>query len=122
MKLVIISLDLIVALPVLSVAALLLFSSIRGTQGYLLSLGNSESARLNALVVSQQIAEKIDASAANYSTAVRIAGSTSAAYNISRSLLAYSGPSPCGGARTVCRLVTISGNAYLLVLNYESPS
>ncbi len=121
MKLVIISLDMLVALPILSVAMLLLFSSIRGTQGYLLALGGSQGARLNALVASQRIAQAIDASY-NYSVAMSSSESISSSYGLVSRIVGQYDAQACGSQYALCRLVTVSGSTYLLVVNYENAS
>lgn len=119
MRLVMISLDMVVALPILSVAVLLLLSSIRGTQGYLLELGVSEASRLRMLSASQQIAGAVDASA-NYSSALLAAGTVSARYGLSAQLSDPGEAPECSAAGTACRLVTVSGMAYLMVVRNES--
>lgn len=120
MKIFIISLDMLVALPVLSVAMLLLFSSVKGTQSYLLTLGVSQTSRLNAIVTSQQIAGRIDSGVLNYSDALELADSVSGKYGLTAQLLSHNSVSGCGSAGIVCRLVTVSGNVYVLVVSYES--
>ncbi|MDE1854923.1 MAG: hypothetical protein KGH57_01210 [Candidatus Micrarchaeota archaeon] len=122
MKIFIISLDMLIALPILSVAMIFLFSSMRGTQSYLLALGSSRGPRLNALVASQQISQAIDNGAYNYSTALQLAGGISAKYGLSSQILNQGSIQQCGNSNTVCRLTTISGNAYLLVVSYEGAS
>ncbi len=118
-KLVIISLDLLAALPILTIAFALFFSSVGGTQPYLLSLGVSQAAGLREATASQLISSQIDGGPANYSTAEGIASRVSSSYNVSSRLVGLDEAQACEIGRTLCRLVTISGNAYLLVVSYE---
>lgn len=118
---VIVSLDLMLALPIASVAFLLLFSSIKSSQSYLASSANSEGRSLEALVVSQQIANKLDSSALNYSGAVGIAANISAAHGFGVRILSLGSGYSCGSLLTICRLVTLSGSVYVLLVYNESP-
>ena len=110
----------LVALPILSVAVILLFSGIRGSQAYLLELGGSQTSRLNELVASQQIAHAIDTCACNYSDAARLAVGISQDYGLTVRLGGQGIGQACVDSGVVCRLVTVSGNVYPMVASYES--
>ncbi len=118
-KLVIISLDLLVALPILTLVLALLFSSVKGTQAYLPELGLTQEAWLRAAVASQLCASRVDLQAGNMTSANSIAAGIASSLNVSVSMVPYQDTRPCGSARALCRLVTVSGHAYLLVVSYE---
>lgn len=120
MKLMIIALDMLVALPIVTAAFALLLSSVSGSQAYLPALGSSEAARLNAIVTSQQIIDRVIVSA-NYSSAEQAAQDIASAYNVTAQLSSVGSAAQCGSRNSVCRLATVSGTAYLLVISYENP-
>ncbi len=117
-KLVLVSLDLMLALPILTAGFAFLFSSIGGSQSYLLTLANSQDRYLNLFSSSQKIATVLDSQRMNYSSAASFASETAIGEGMSATL----GPSPdsCYAPFTLCRLVTVSGDSYFLVLSYES--
>ena len=117
-KLVLVSLDLMIALPILTAGFAFLFSSIGGSQSYLFALANSQDRYVNLLSSSQKIVLTLDSQLMNYSSAARFAYETAIGEGISASL--DSNPDSCYEPFTLCRLVTVSGNSYFLVLSYES--
>lgn len=121
-KLMILSLDLMLALPIASVAFLLLFSSIRGSQDYQLASAAFTNRDLNAFTVSQQIATTLDASALNHSMALLIASNISKEHGLTSSMTIPEDAMTCTPLLAVCRLVTISGSSYVLVVSHESAS
>jgi hypothetical protein len=122
MKIFIISLDMLVALPVLSLAAMFLFSSARGTQSYLLSLGGAYGSRLDAITASQQISQSIDSGTYNYSSASQAASSVAGEYGLAAQVIGLDAVQRCGGFGEICRIVIVSGRAYVLVVSYENAS
>jgi hypothetical protein len=122
MKIFIISLDMLVALPVLSLAAMLLFSSARGTQSYLLVLGGAYGSRLDAITASQQISQSIDSGTYNYSSASQAASGVAGEYGLAAQLIGLDAVLRCGGFGEICRIVIVSGRAYVLVVSYENAS
>lgn len=117
-KLVLVSLDLMLALPILTAGFAFLFSSIGGSQSYLLTLAKSQDRYLGLLSSSQRIASVLDSQQMNYSSAERFASEAAAEEGISARM--SSDANACGAPLTVCRLVTVSGNSYFMVLSYES--
>jgi hypothetical protein len=118
-KLFLISLDLMVALPILGVAAVLLFSNIYSSQGSALHLAELQRGQLGAFEYSQTAAAAVDGSAANFTDAESIisgiAGNTGLAFG-----LYPPSNGACSFGSQVCRLVTVSGVPYLLVVSNES--
>ena len=121
-KLVIISLDLMLALPIVSIAFILVFSSIRGSQGSMLDSASFEERELRAFTASQSIAGKLDASALNLSGAAELVKNASNQYEVSVTLAGLGGSAECSAGHSVCRLVTLSNSVYILVVRYENTS
>ncbi|MDE1873535.1 MAG: hypothetical protein KGI04_00220 [Candidatus Micrarchaeota archaeon] len=121
-RLFLISLDLLAALPILCIASALVLSSISSSQNYLLALGESRGTLLNAIVASQQIAVELDAGPTNYSQAASMAGTIASTEGLSAQLLESVGGASCSGPSSFCRLVTVSGDVYLLVVSYANAS
>lgn len=117
-KMVIVSLDLMLALPVLTAGVVFLFSSISGSQSYLLAQAKSQGRYISLLSSSQRIAGALDSQEMNYSSAVALASGMAAEGGLSASIVASA--DSCGVPNAMCRLVTISGSSYFLVLSNES--
>ncbi len=117
-KLVLVSLDLMLALPILTAGFAFLFSSIGGSQSYLFALANSQDRYVNLLSSSQKMAIALDSRPMNYSSAASFASETAIGEGLSASLDVN--PDSCYAPFTLCRLVTVSGDSYFLVLSYES--
>ena len=121
-KLVMVSLDLMAALPIASLAFILLFSSMRNSQAYLLNSADFQGRYLDEMTVSQQIAGLLDLGNLNYTSSLQSAEKMSAENGFVLSISPLDSPDPCAQPSAVCRIVTISGSAYLLVLSYENAS
>lgn len=109
-----ISLDYLFALPILSGAFILLFSSISGSQGQLLSQAENASTEFNAIRASQSLVQQLDAG--NYTAAAQTLVHVPQA-----SLANMSNLGICANALEMCRLVTIQNITRLLVLRYANP-
>ncbi len=120
-KLVAVSLDLVIALPMASIAFMLLFSSISGSQTYLARLAYFQGRDLAKLSVSQQIADAIDGNLLNFMTANNIASNLSRKSGVSALISPPEAGSYCP-AQDLCRLITINGSVYSLRLSYENAS
>jgi hypothetical protein len=120
MKLFIISLDLLLALPIVSIGFVLLFSSITSSQGYLYALAASQNRTLTLVSVSQQIEDQIESREANVTLAYQIAASASAKSGLGAEITDFHNASGCMSPLTLCRIVMVSGDAELLVMKYES--
>lgn len=110
------------ALPIVSVAFILLFASIKGSQGYLLDSANFQSKELYAFAASQNIASALDASPLNLSSATVLAQNLSNQYRVGVILVQPSEIAACNSSSSMCRLVTLSGSVYVLVVRYETTS
>ncbi len=121
-KLVLISLDLVVALPIVATSFALLFSSIGGSQGYLLGLASFQNRYLYAVTVSHTAASSLDSGTMNYSVAIQLVQNISKESGLGLSVTNYSSPGPCYESKVLCRLVTLTDSAYLLVVNYANTS
>lgn len=119
-KLLLISLDLMLALPILGLGFAALFSSIIGSQSYLLALARLENRTLSLSVASQQVAEALDADAVNYSAAYQAASVVAKENGVAAIIANRSFAQGCASALEVCRLVTVSGSVRLLVVSYEN--
>ena len=118
-KLFLVSLDLMVALPILGVAALLLFSSVYSSQDSVLHLAVSQYGQLSALVHSQVVVVAVDGNAVNLTSAESIV--SGAAINTGLVFGLYPlGSGSCASGPQACRIVTVSGVPYLLVVSNES--
>ena len=122
MKLVIISLDLLLALPVLTLGVTLLFSSVNDSQLRLLSLAEAHNRTLDLLTASQQIAVKVDSGAYNFSSAYAAAAELASSSGLKAEITQLNHTAACAEPFSQCRIVTIGGMAYLLVLSHENTS
>jgi hypothetical protein len=117
-KLMIVSLDLMLALPIVTAGFAFLFSSIASSQPYLADLAVSQNITLSMLSVSQRISAAIGLEGLNYSEAEGLASSLAYAGGVSYRI--QKDPVGCGMPSTLCRVITISGSAYVLVLSHAS--
>ncbi len=117
-KLFLISLDLLVALPILGVASLLLFSSIYSSQTYALGIARGQYSQLGAFEVSQEAAPALDSNATNYTSAESITYGIESRTGFTLELLRPK-VNLCSGIWQACRIVTVSGVPYLLVVSNE---
>jgi hypothetical protein len=121
MKLFIISLDLLLALPIISIGLMLLFSSITSSQSYLTTLAVSQNRTLTLVSISQQIEDLIDSREANLTLAYQIAAAASDKAGLAVAITDLNA-SNCMFPLTICRIITVSGHAELLVVKYASSS
>ncbi|MGA3020831.1 MAG: hypothetical protein ABSD68_02685 [Candidatus Micrarchaeales archaeon] len=122
MKLFIISLDLLLALPIVSVGFMLLFSSIASSQSYLTTLAVSQDRMLSLVSISQQIEERIDSREANMTLAYQIAASASNKTGLTAEITDLHNERGCISPLALCRVITVSRYAKLLVVKYASSS
>ncbi len=120
MKLVIISLDLMLALPILALGLAVLFSSIVNSQTYLLAFAGLQNKTLDLFTTSQQIAHALDANQVNGTTAAELASDIALGNGVAAGVLDVGSAADCVNALTLCRIVTVSGAARLLVVSYEN--
>ena len=118
MKSMLISLDMMVALPFASFAILLLLSAFFGSQRYLSNSSQSNEGMIMLYYMSQSITKVISAQGMNSSLAYSLLSSYSKSYNLnpSLSLLNASSEGRCGYL-IACRIETIAGAAYLLQIS-----
>lgn len=113
MKFQMISLDLMVALPIISAAILLLFSSFYSSQTYLTESSRSEAELLSLYYDSQFMASVIGTTNANYTSSLNIVGNSSMIYRVNATLSALNQEDMCP-VLAVCRIVTVSSVPYML--------
>lgn len=118
MRSMLISLDMMVALPFASLAIMLLLSAFYGSQRYLSNSSQSSEGMIMLYYMSQSITEVISAQGMNYSLAYSFISSYSKSYGLNSSLSLLNGSSEnrCGYLMA-CRIETIAGVAYLLRLS-----
>ncbi len=106
-----VSLDLMIALPILSVALLLAFGYFRTQDAYLAAYGKDQNAYLRLCYDSQAIVLLLYSAQANYTEALSIISGSSGAYGADATL-----GSPADGCQDggVCRIVLIGQKPYLL--------
>jgi hypothetical protein len=121
-KAVIVSLDLIIASALASIGILLLLASVRASQSYLLAVAEYQNRSMETISASQEIASAIDSPDTNISVAVSISNQIAGERGLVSRLDALGDAAECHSPQTVCRLVTVSGSTYLLVISNESPS
>lgn len=114
-RLFLVSLDLLVALPILGIVSLLLFSSIYTSQRSLQGLAEWQYWQLKAFGASQQAAVLLDSSQVNYTAAETAVSGIADNASVSFGLLPAN-EGACPAVSAVCRLVTLSGVPYLLVV------
>jgi len=122
MRLMIISLDLLLALPVLTLGITLLFSSINDSQMQLLALAESHNRTLNLLTASQQIVDKIDSGIYNRSAAAAAAAEFAGLSGLRSEITLLNHSDACAEPFSQCRILVLEGSAYLLVLSHENSS
>lgn len=115
MRLQLISLDLIVALPIVSGAVLLLFLGFGSAQGYLLQMTRSEGGTLTLYYDSQYAVTLLESRNESYSEAAALLQNYSANEGINATMYGLGQAAVCSGPR-FCRTVTISSGSYLLVI------
>ena len=120
-KLAIVSLDLMVALPIVAASFLLILSSTKFSEAYLSDASMHQAALLGLYAKSQAAASVLSGGAVSYSSALMMAKSLSSE-GIDSHLTSLQNTSFCNMWESVCRIVVVSGNAYLLVINYENAS
>ncbi len=118
-KLMLISLDLLLALPVAAVSSLLLFSIIESSGAYIYGTANYQTKLLHLYSSSQAVASMLCNANLSYGNASRAVSSYYNSGVISRLAFANSF-SYCTDRLTLCRFVVISGKNYILVTYYEN--
>lgn len=115
MKAILISLDMIMALPFACLAILLLFSAFYGSQAYLSNSSQSSEEMIALYYRSQFITDVVSAQGMTYSLAYSFLTSYSKSYGLDFFLSPY-GSTPASGCgySQICRIETISGASYLL--------
>jgi hypothetical protein len=115
MRLQIISLDLMVALPIASAAILLLFSGFYSSQSYLTNSAGGSEKLLLLYYDSQLIINLIGTTNPNYTGAMNILENASIVYGINATLSELNQTPVCIGMK-VCRIVTVSSKSYILTV------
>src|SRR5271157_1809590 len=121
-KAVIISLDLLIASSIASIAILLLLASVRASQSYLLDVAGYQNRSMGIVAASQEIAAALDSPATNLSVSAAVSGGIASEHGLESRLGAPGDIAECHSPMAVCRFVTFSGSTYLLVVSNESPS
>ncbi len=116
-----ISMDLLLAMPIALAASYLLFANFSYTSNYQITSSSFYSNKLNQYAVSQELASAIDAGGINYSSAIRLVHSQYALFNFNISIIDLSENAACGET-SVCRIIEIERNSYLLVVRNENPN
>lgn len=122
MKAVIVSLDLLIASSLASIGILLLLASVRASQSYFLAVAEYQNHSMGTISASQGIASAIDSPGTNISVAVSISNQIAGERGLVSHIDALGDAAECHSPQAVCRLVTVSGSTYLLVISNESPS
>ena len=122
MKAAIVSLDLLAASSIAALAVLLLLASVRASQSYFLSMAEYQNRSMSMISGSQEIAEALASSRANFSVAVSLSNWIASRQGLRSHLSPSADLSPCHSPLSLCRLVTVSGSTYLLVVSYENSS
>lgn len=117
-----VSLDLLVASSVAAMAILLALASVRASQSYFLYLAGYQNRSFREISSSQEMAAALDSSNANLSTGNSISKWMSSSQGTESSLEGLGNLSECAFPLTICRLVTLSGSTYLLVVSDENSS
>lgn len=118
MKLLLISLDLIVALPIASAAILLLFGSLSNAGSYMAASARSQAMSLSIYYKSELLVTLLSNADLNYTSAIQVAGRFSEVYGVNSTLvpLAIAENQSCSGS-AACRVVTISSISYLVTVS-----
>ncbi len=123
MKGILVSLDMIIALPIASATILLLISSYHSNVSQLSGLAANETAQLNLYDKSQILVGTLNKLHLNYSESTLLINNYST-FNLLNSTIENFdtvNSTTCIGI-VVCRIVQINGNSYLLVIKNESPN
>ncbi len=112
----IISLDLMIALPILALTLLLLFSGIYSAESGLGSLAVHQKSILQRYSGSQLIATEIARSHANLSSALSLAGYISRGLDVNASITQSTNVTLCNTGYTICRMLVIQNRSYFLVI------
>lgn len=115
MKAQVISMDLIVALPILSVALLALFWNSGSAMEYVDSYATAQSRALSLYYYSQAAVSLFVSSNMTYTGAQDALGQMSHGYGINATLDSLHGGASCM-PRDVCRVVVLGAVPYLLVI------
>ena len=115
MRLQLISLDLMVALPVASAAVVLLFGGFYSAQSYLASSSRSQAELLSLYYRSQVAVSVLDTSQPDYGQAVAILANLSEEYGMNATLAPLGQTEECSLGE-VCRVATFSSKSYILVV------
>lgn len=121
MEATVISLDLMIALPLAAVAFAVLFAGISSNVPYLSKLIAYKAQLLGLYARSQEVASALASIPLNYEQASALITSQSSG-NVSSSIVPLQSISNCSPGISLCRVVVVSGNAYLLVMRYENAS
>ena len=116
------SLDLLVASSIASLAILLLLSSARASQSYFLAIAGYQNRSMELISASQEIVSATDSPGMNLSVASAISEGIANERGLISRIGGISNLTSCGSSLNVCRFVTFSGSTYLLVVSYENPS
>ncbi len=119
MKLVIISMDLMIAIPLSLAAFYIMLVGANSIIGYQHQSSTLSSSRLRDIALSQELAVAIDFGPMNYSNAAALIHNSAIESNSTINLSGISYNETCNA---VCRIVEIRNASYLLVIGNESPS
>lgn len=112
----IISLDLMVALPIVAVSVVLLFGCLYATQYGISQSATYQKNALQRLEASQLIASGIEQAHDNYSSSLLLARSLAQGLGVNESINGSVDQQACDASLTVCRLITVNGSSYFLVI------
>ena len=111
----------LVAIPIALAASYLLFASFASSAGYQVNVSSYYSSRLDQYTVSQELASAIDLGAISYSQASTLLKSESALMHLNISIEPLRAENSCTRA-SICRIVEVEGNSYILVVENEKPN
>ncbi len=119
-KAVMISLDILIAMPIALATVYLLIYSAKSTIGYQLSSSSFYSAKLYQYSISQYLTGSIENGNLDYANAIQLLNSEARQFKISMSIKNTSESVKYCDYYSTCRIVEIGGDSYLLVIGNET--
>ncbi|VVB77047.1 Uncharacterised protein [uncultured archaeon] len=117
MKLMLISMDVLIGSQLAFAGILFILACVSASQDYFATSVAYRARALDTILVSQQVSAVLDSSGMNVSAAQSLAQSISSGYGLRSELVPYDGQPACSGAYVVCRFLTVSGAAFLLIVS-----